>query len=412
MVAREVLPNGLVVLVDERPSADTLAFQLNARAGSRDDGPTPGITVLTSRLMFQGTRRRPTETDLQRAAAAVGGSISRATSNELSDFLALLPASEAGAGFDLLADLAIDPLLADDAFARQVQIATQELSRQRSDPGGLLGDLYLSHVFAGHPLGMPLLGTAESLAALDPGALRAHRQRLWGASNLVLAVAGRISAAEAVGRARDAFGALPAGAPNDRPAQAPAGPDGGAVSETAGQQQAQFRLGFLAPDQGSEDRFAFRVLNALTAGSSGRLFEAVRNARGLAYTATSSYSAYSDAGTWFATAGVDPQNLLPALDVVRAEVQRLVTAPPEGAEVALRIGQLAGQQVLSGESNAARAGRLVAQEVLGTETQEELVRRLREVGPEDVWRVARDYLQAGRSLLATVRPPESPDATP
>src|SRR5690242_21090325 len=133
MVAREVLPNGLVVLVDERPSADTLAFQLNARAGSRDDGPTPGITVLTSRLMFQGTRRRPTETDLQRAAAAVGGSISRATSNELSDFLALLPASEAGVGFDLLADLAIDPLLADDAFARQVQIATQELSRQRSD---------------------------------------------------------------------------------------------------------------------------------------------------------------------------------------------------------------------------------------------------------------------------------------
>jgi predicted Zn-dependent peptidase len=412
MVAREVLLNGLVVLVDERPSADTLAFQLNARAGSRDDGPTPGITVLTSRLMFQGTRRRPTETDLQRAAAAVGGSVSRATSNELSDFLALLPAGEAGVGFDLLADLVIDPLLADDALARQVQIATQELSRQRSDPGGLLGDLYLSHVFAGHPLGTPLLGTAESLAALSPAALRAHRQRLWGASNLVLAVAGRISAAEAVGRARDAFGVLPAGAPNVRPAQAPAGLDGSAVSETAGQQQAQFRLGFLAPDQGSDDRFAFRVLNALTAGSSGRLFEAVRNARGLAYTATSSYNAYSDAGTWFATAGVDPQNLQPALDVVRAEVQRLVTAPPEGAEVALRIGQLAGQQILSGESNAARAGRLVAQEVLGTETQEELLRRLREVGPEDVWRVARDYLQAGGSLLATVRPPESPGATP
>ena len=174
MVAREVLPNGMIVLVDERPGADTLAFQLNARAGSRDDGPAPGITALTSRLMFQGTRRRPSEADLQRAAAAVGGSVSRGTGIELSDFLALLPAGEAGLGFDLLADLVVEPLLADDAFARQVQIATQELSRQRSDPGSLLGDLYQSHVFAGHPLAAPLLGTAESLAALSPEALRDH----------------------------------------------------------------------------------------------------------------------------------------------------------------------------------------------------------------------------------------------
>lgn len=412
MVAREVLPNGLIVLVDERPGADTLAFQLNARAGSRDDGPAPGITALTSRLMFQGTRRRPSEADLQRAAAAVGGSVSRGTGNELSDFLALLPADEAGLGFDLLADLVVEPLLADDAFARQVQIATQELSRQRSDPGSLLGDLYQSHVFAGHPLAAPLLGTAESLAALSPEALRDHRRRFWGASNLVLAVAGRISAAEAAGRARDAFGALPAGAPNVRPAQTPAGPAGGTVGESAGQQQAQFRLGFLAPDLGSDDRFAFRVLNALTAGASGRLFESVRNARGLAYSATSSYSAYSDAGTWFASAGVDPQNLEPALEAVWAEVQRLAAAPPDAAEVALRVGQLAGQQILSGESNTARASRLIAQEVLGVEPQEELVRRLRQVGPEDVWRVARAYLLPGRSLLATIRPPEAPGGSP
>ncbi len=405
MVAREVLPNGLVVLVDERPTADTVAFQLDARAGSREDGPAPGITMLTSRLIFQGTRRRPSETELLRAAAAVGGSLTWGTGNELSDFTALMPASEGGTGFELLADLAIDPLLADDAFARQVQIATQELSRRRSDPGSVLSDVYQRNVFAGHPLGTPPFGTPDSVAALTVEAVRDHRRRLWGAANLVLGIAGRITGAEALRRAGDAFGALPAGAANVRPAQAPAGPDGRTVDETAGQQQAQFRLGYLAPDLRDDDRFAFRVLNALTSGASGRLFESVRNARGLAYTATSSYTAFSDAGTWFATAGVDPQNLQPALDVVRAEVQRLVEAPPDGDEVSLRIGQLAGQQILSGESNAARASRLVAQEVLGVETQAELVRRLREVGPDDVWRVARTYLDAGRSLLVTVSPP-------
>ena len=166
MVERETLANGLIVLLDERPTVESVALDLMARAGSRDDGPALGITTLTSRLMFQGTRRRPSETALQREAALVGGTLARGTGGESSEFVSQMPAREAGTGFDLLADLVVDPLMDEGALGRQQQIALQELSRRRSDPGAVMADLYLRTMYAGHPLGIFGLGTPESVAAL------------------------------------------------------------------------------------------------------------------------------------------------------------------------------------------------------------------------------------------------------
>jgi predicted Zn-dependent peptidase len=407
MVERETLANGLIVLLDERPTAESVALHLMARAGSRDDGPTLGITTLTSRLMFQGTHRRPSETALLREAALVGGTLARGTGGESSEFVSQMPAREAGTGFDLLADLVVDPLMDEGALGRQQQIALQELSRRRSDPGAVMADLYLRTMYAGHPLGIFGLGTPESVASLTVEDLQASRRRQWGAQNLVLAIAGKLSASEALDLAGAAFGALPPGERLERPPVAPPAPRFGTVTEAAGQQQALFRLGFVAPDARHEDRHAMRVLNALTSGASGRLFEELRNVRGLAYSASSGYDALSDAGSWYATAGVDPQNLEPALEVVRAEVQRLREAPPPAAEVELRIGQFAGQQILAAESNAARAARLAAQEVLGIESREELVEGVRRVTPVAIWDAARTYLDPQRAVLAIVRPAQA-----
>ena len=239
----------------------------------------------------------------------------------------------------------------------------------------MMADLYSRTMYAGHPLGVFSLGTPESVAALTIADLQATRRRQWGAQNLVLALAGRLSADEALALAGTAFGPLPPGERLERPPVAPPTPRFGTVTEAAGQQQLLFRLGFPAPDARNDERHAMRVLNAITSGASGRLFEEVRNVRGLAYSAGSGYESYSDGGSWFATAGVDPQNLEPALEVVRAEIERLRVAPPDPAEVELRIGQFAGQQILAAESNASRAARLAAQEVLGIESREELVEK-------------------------------------
>jgi predicted Zn-dependent peptidase len=260
-------------------------------------------------------------------------------------------------------------------------------------------------MFAGHPLGSPIIGTPESLGAIDRQSLLAQRDRLWGGANLVLTVVGRIHPDRALELATNYFEGQPAGAPNERldpPAVGPQHPQ--TITGQAGQQQAQFRLGFSAPGALHEDRYAMTVLNAILGGGDGRLFEELRSNRGVAYAAGSSYQPYSDAGAWYAAAGVDPANLDAAVAVTRAELERLRAEVPPEDEVARRVSQIAGREILASETNAARASQLAGRELLGTEPAEEFVRRVRDVTPEDVQRVANTYLDLDRSLLVSVAP--------
>jgi predicted Zn-dependent peptidase len=401
---RDTLPNGLVVLVEERPAADTVGLQLTARSGSREDGDQPGLGALTSRVMFQGTRRRPTETELQRAAAQVGGTLGRGTGVESSFFASRVPWGEAETAFDLLADVVLEPRFEPGALERQQQLALQELARARVEPSALLGDLFQATMFAGHPVATPVLGTPESVGALRREALLAHRERYWSGANLVLTVVGRLPADAALEAAGRAFGPLPPGAAYRRPVAPGRPPEAQVVRGQAGQQQAQVRVGFPAPGLTADDRYPMTVLSALMGGRAGRLQRELRTARGLVYSTGPGYAGFTDAGAWFVAAAVEPRNLEPALDVVRAEVRRLREAPPEPEEVAKRIGQVAGAQALADEGNDARAARLASAEVLGTETLEEFVRRVRQVTPEDVWRVARTYLDPERAVLVVVGP--------
>lgn len=408
-ITRDTLPNGLVILVEERRSAETVALNLAARAGAREDGSTPGLTAFTVRMMGQGTPRHPSESDLQRAAAQVGGTFGAGSAVETSSFTSVMPAREVNTGFDLIADVLLNALFDPDALERQRGLTLQAISQRRASPEAVLADLYQETLFGSHPVATPPAGTEQSVAAFTRADVLAHRERFFGAANLVLGIAGRITAEDAVARARRFFGALPTGtryARQSQPAVSPARPR--TVRGEVGQAQAQFRLGFLAPSLLAEDHFPIRVLNAITGGANGRLFNAVRSERGLAYTAGSAYpgTSYTDTGTYFAAAGVDPQNLAAAIDVTRDEIQRLHDEPPSAQEVAEVATRVAGQQVVLFESNAAHADRLVSREILGTPPVEELVRRLRAVTPADVQRVARAYLDFDRAVLAVVGPAE------
>src|SRR5207249_3545968 len=150
------------------------------------------------------------------------------------------------------------------------------------------------------------------------------------------------------------------------------------------EQQVLFRLGFPVPGILHPDRYPVTVLNAMMTGTTGRLYREVRAERGLAYVAGSGYTGYTDSGAWWATAGVDPQNLEATVEVVRNEVERLRSALPPTDEVGSKLTQIAGRQILADETNAARAGRLASQAVLGTESTEEFVRRIRQVTAADV----------------------------
>lgn len=403
-VVRTTLPNGLTVLLEERLSAETVALQLSARAGSRDD-THPGLTIMTSRMLFQGTTHYPSETDLQRAAQLVGGTISRGTTVETSTFSALMPAREADLGFELLSNLVLDPLFDTGALGRQQQITLQDLSDRLGSPSSYLDDLFTSTLFANHPLSRPVIGTEDGIASVTRADLLAARSRQWGANNLLLTVVGRIRAEVALAQANAYFGALPTGARVERAPVAVAPLQSGrTVRGDVGQQQVQFRLGFPVPGLGSADRYPLTILTALMNGSGGRLFRELRVNRGLAYFAGAGYSTYSDGGAWYATANVDPQNVDEALGVVRDVLRGLRETPPSEGEVRGTAGNIAGRQVLADETNSARASRLASREILGSESIEEFVRRIHEVTPADIQRVAQAYLDPERALVVLVGP--------
>ncbi len=418
---RVVLPNGLVVVAEERRTSDVVALQVTARAGTRDTAEHPGLSAITSRVMFQGTPRRPSETELLRAATRVGGSLGRSTGQETSSFGSVMPAEEVDLGLDLLADILREPLFAADALARQQQITLQDLSQRQADPASHLADLFTEKMFAGHPLGLPPIGTRDSIQAATREALVGYYQRSWNPANVVLTIVGRISPDDALARSARVFGDLLAGEPVERPpvpARVRAGTE--AAQAAVGQQQVQFRLGFPGPSVRDPERYALSVLSGMMSGRSGRLQRELRTARSLVYATGPGSALFSDAGAWYVTANVDPQNLPATLDLMLDGLRRLRAEPPPQEEVADAISRIAGSQILADEANASRGSRHASREILGIEPTEEFVRRIRQVTPEAVLGVAQKYLDLDRALLVAVGPaglslpalPGAPAASP
>jgi predicted Zn-dependent peptidase len=404
---QQVLDNGLTVIVEQRPSADTVALQHTALAGVRDDGDQPGITVLTSRMLLSGTPRRPSDIDMRSAATLVGGTITRGTTSEISSIASVMPATSAELAFDLISDSLLNPSFTPLAFLTQQELALQGLSQRRSDPSVLIDDLFQQSLFAGQPLGFSPLGTADSIHAATIDDIEATRRRLWGGANAVLTVTGRIDPDAALSLAAQYFEPLFAGASNLRTPtqwQPPAAP--ASVHRAAGQQQL-FRIGFWAPSLTSDDRYPMAVLTGMMSGFSGRLVRELRTKRGISYTPGAGYIDFSDAGMWYATAAVDPDKLDQALGVTQMEIQRIAEEQADASEVADTVDASAGQQILATQSNAEVAARLASQQIFGDVSTEEYVRRIQAVTPADVLRVAQTYLGLDHSLTALVGPPSS-----
>lgn len=398
------LPNGLTVIVEERPSADTVALQYTTLAGSRDDGDAPGSTVLTSRMLLQGTPRYPSEIALQRAATLLGGSLARGTTAEYSSIASVMPADAAETAFDLVADAVINPLLDRTAFNGQIKVALQDLAQRQSTPAVLISDLFQQSIFAGQPLGRSPLGTPDSIAALTLDTIQANRARLWGAANTVLTVVGRITAQQALDLANQFFARLFTGAANVRqPTQALAPASPVTIEANAGQ-QIEFRLGFTAPSLRDDDRYPIAVLTGMLSGFAGRLLRELRTNLGISYTPSAGYVPFSDAGAWFATAAVDPDKLDQALDVTRAQIEDIRDVSAADSEVSDAISAIAGEEILASESNASVATQLAVQRTLGDVSTDEFVRRVQQVTPADVQRVAQTYLDLDHSLTVLVGP--------
>ncbi|MEZ5141300.1 MAG: pitrilysin family protein [Acidimicrobiales bacterium] len=398
-VTKTVLADGIRVVTERVPGALSVCLGVWVGVGSRDE-PTSvaGVSHFLEHLLFKGTERRSAR-DIARAVDAVGGEMNAFTAREHTAYYTRLPAAEIGLGLDLLTDVLTAPALREREIESEREVILEELLLAGDTPEDLVHIALYEALFPGHPLGRETLGSEETIEAMGRGAIAEFFDGRYRPANLVVAGAGDLDHERVVDAVGRAFAGRPAG---DRPRRlGPTQANEALRIVRRPTEQAHVALGWRALDHFDGDRYALQVLNEILGGGpSSRLFQEVREERGLAYSVYSSPSAYADAGALVAYAGTVPGRLAELLEVLDDVVARLAADGVDDEELAVAVGCLTGSLVLGLEDSASRMARLGTGETVRGEVvpvQEHLA-RVRAVTVDDVARVADRVLRSPRTV--------------
>ena len=363
---RSVLPGGLRVVTEELPGSRSASVGLWVGVGSRDEPvELAGAAHYLEHLLFKGTTGR-SATDIAEAADLVGGELNAFTAKEHTCYYAHMLDVDLGLAVDLVTDVVLRAVCAAEHHELERGVVLDEIAMRDDDPEDLLHDEFATAMLGEHPLGRPVLGSVESIGAMT-------RQRLYGfyrdcytVPRMVLAVAGNVTHDRVLELAGTAFGELLSGpgAPVLPRAGAPLAllpPADGRrlVLREADTEQAHLMVGVPATSRHDPRRFALGVLNAaLGGGMSSRLFQEIRERRGLAYSVYSSVAQYADTGTLSFYAGCHPERLAEVVAVLRGVLRSVADSGLSGAEIARGKGQLRGGLVLGLEDTGSRMVRI------------------------------------------------------
>jgi predicted Zn-dependent peptidase len=292
-----ILPNGLKVASREMPGIETAAVGLYAETGSRHEpARLNGIAHLFEHMVFKGAGGRSAR-EISEAIEDVGGDLNASTDRDGTSFMASVLAEHVPLGVELVCDLVVKPHLHAPDLEREKDVVLQELGEARDTPSDIIFDELWAAAFADQPLGRPVLGDENSLAAISTGDLQAWRSALCRGGDLLLVGAGKIEHGRLVDLAQARLGGLPGGKV-DPPE--PARFTGGTRIGRGSADQAHLALAFPAPAQLDADYFAARLFSDLVGGGmSSRLFQQVREDRGLAYSVYSQLHPYADVGMFY-----------------------------------------------------------------------------------------------------------------
>lgn len=402
MIEKTVLPNGVRVLTERIPQSFSVTMGLWVEVGSRDeDPPRSGISHFIEHMAFKGTQKR-SPLDIAREIDRLGGQANAFTSKENTCFHARALSARLPELSDLLIDLLLRPAYSPDELERERSVILQEISYQEDTPDDLVHVLFGQNFWPGHPLGRPVLGTAESVAAMGRGTLLDYQNQYYQPQGLVAAAVGNLEHQQVVDLISGALGGMPM-APKAQKRSAPTSQPGLHVVPRP-LEQVHMVLGHKAPSAVDQDRFAAALLNLILGGNmSSRLFQEIREKRGLAYSVYSFLSAYSDSGALGVYLGVSPDRAAEALRVARAEVEGLAAGPISEQELADAKENLTGSILLSVENPETRMSRLARNEInFGRDMPiEDVVAQVEAVSAADVSRLAAQLLTPGE-LSATI----------
>ncbi|UFU04182.1 insulinase family protein [Ruania suaedae] len=412
VVRRSVLPGGIRVLTEAMPGQRSVAVGAWVAVGSRDetDGHH-GSTHFLEHLLFKGT---PSRDAMQIASAfdAVGGEANAATGKEHTCYFARVLDADLPMAVEVITDMVTSAVLDADEFASEREVILEEIAMNEDDPGDVAHERFSAQVFGDHALGRPIGGTPQTIRAVPREAVLEHYRRTYVPSELVVTAAGSVDhdalCAQVLAAVRSGGWSLdPAAGPAPRRRAGEIPPASGIPTTPSTltvhrrTEQANVLLGGLGLPAGDARRFDLAVLNAVLGGSmSSRLFQEVREKRGLAYAVYSFSGGFADAGMFGLYAGCAPGKVEQVVDLLEEQWRLLATEPIGNEELARGIGQVCGQLVLGLEDNGSRMSRLGRTEISTGEllTVTETLERVRAVRAEDVRALASDLLERPRHL--------------
>jgi predicted Zn-dependent peptidase len=405
-VQRTRLPNGLRVVTEAMPELRSVAVGFWAGTGSRDEpDPLAGASHFLEHLLFKGTQTRSAQ-EIAEQVEAVGGEMNAFTTKEYTAYYVRILDESLDLALDILSDVVWTPAFRPDEVDCERQVILDEIRMHEDTPDDLVHSLFTESLFPGQTVGREVLGQRDAIVAMTPDDIAGFHHRHYRAGNIVVAAAGNVDH----GRVVEGVAARFAGGLGDREprAEAEIRPAGAVRVLRRPTEQAHLVLGMPGLSRSDPDRWALSVLNhVLGGGMSSRLFQEVREKRGLAYSVYSYRSALEDTGTFAIYAGTAPERAPEVLSLIDAELDRLSLERCLGeAELGRAKGHFKGQMAIGLESSSARMERLGRSEITTGDVQsvDAMVDAIDAVTPEDVARVIDRVLAAGPRVLAAVGP--------
>ncbi len=396
------LPNGLRVITDAMGQLETTSLGIWVGAGSRHEAPAEhGLSHFLEHMAFKGTRRRSARRIAEEIEGA-GGDLNAATSTEQTAYYARVLAADTGLALDILADILTDSAFEADEIAREKNVVLQEIGAAEDTPDDLIFERLTATAYPDQAIGRPILGTPEGVARFDRGAIEAYLGTHYRPGGMVLAAAGALDHARLVDRAEALFGGLP---PRPEPPVPSAAYRGGETKLRRKLEQAHVAIGFEGPSFHDPGHYAAHVFShAAGGGMSSRLFQDVREVRGLAYTIYTFDWAYADTGLFGFYAATAPKHvaeLVPvSLDCLAQAAETLTAEEVERAKAQLKVSVLVAL-----ESSGARAEQIARQHMAFGRIvpREEVIAKIDAIGVEDA-RAAGRRMLGGTPTVASIGP--------
>jgi predicted Zn-dependent peptidase len=405
MITKTALENGIQVITEEIPSVHSVSVGIWIPAGSRDENwEENGISHFIEHMLFKGTKRRSAR-QIAKEIDSVGGVLNAFTSKEYSSFYAKVLAEHLPIALDLLFDLYLNSTFSSEEMEKERQVIVQEINMVEDTPDEYIHDLFNESFWPHHPLGFPILGRLETIEDLKRARLKDFFTENYLRIEPIFVAAGRLKHEDLLKPVREALGRI-----RPRPKQTHRRPPKAhpqILVKNKSLEQVHLVLGAKGFSATHPRRYAFSVLNTIFGGGmSSRLFQEIRENRGLAYSVYSFLSSFIDSGMIGVYVGTGENTLTSVLKIIRREMKKLAENSLKSGELRSAKEQMKGNLLLSLESTDSRMGRLAKSEIYFHRfvSPEEIIEGIERVSAEEVADLARQLFQT-TSLSLTVLGP-------